>query len=66
MKNVCKWVGLISLVVILLMPFAYLFDLASFSVMKNTLLIATLVWFGTAFVWIGKADALNLDDDPLL
>jgi hypothetical protein len=66
MKNVCKWVGLISLVVILLMPFVYLFDRASFSVMKNVLFTATLVWFGTAFFWIGKPDAGNLDDDPLL
>lgn len=66
MKNVSKWLGLLSLIVILTMPFVYFFDQISFGWMTRVLLIATLVWYGTAFFWIGKPGVVDLQDDPLL
>lgn len=68
MKHICKWIGLVSLFAIFILPFVYFFDAISFGAMKTILFIATIVWFATSFFWIGKLDAveLEMENDPLL
>ena len=68
MKKVSKYLGLLSLIMIALIPFAYFFDQISFSLMNSVLFGATLVWYATAFLWIGKPEAveLEMENDPLL
>lgn len=66
MKQLSKSIGLLSLLVILLAPFAYFFDFMSFGAMVTVMLIATIAWYGTAFFWIGQQEPPTLEDDPLL
>jgi len=48
------------------LPFAYFIGLISLEMMKQGLLIATVLWFATSVFWIGKKAPVNLDGDPLL
>lgn len=66
MKQLFKWIGLLSLAAIFLAPFAYFFDFVSDSVLLTVVLIATIVWYGTALIWMGQPEAPTLEDDPLL
>lgn len=66
MKILSKFFGLLSLLLILLAPFAYFFEFMPFSAMTTAMLIATIVWYGTAFLWIGQLEPTMLDEDPLL
>ncbi|MDQ8196110.1 hypothetical protein QEH59_16870 [Coraliomargarita sp. SDUM461004] len=66
MKKISKWLGLLSLISIALVPIAYFFDLLEFSAMTSILFVATLLWYMTAFLWIGKPDDANLESDPIL
>jgi hypothetical protein len=53
MKNICKWIGLLSIAVTL-------------ATMKQGLLISTLVWFGTSVFWIGGKTPEQPKGDPIL
>lgn len=66
MKQLSKLIGLLSLLVILLAPFAYFFDFMSFGAMVTVMLMTTIGWYGTAFFWIGQQESPTLEDDPLL
>ncbi len=62
MKNICKWIGLLSIVVTFILPFLFLLGQVELEAMKQGLLIATVVWFGTAFFWIGSKESKPTPD----
>jgi len=66
MRTLCKCIGLSSIMVTFVLPFAYFIGLISLEMMKQGLLIATVLWFATSVFWIGKKAPVNLDGDPLL
>ncbi|HAZ00088.1 MAG TPA: hypothetical protein DCY38_04810 [Opitutae bacterium] len=66
MKKISKLLGYVSLWVLFLMPFAYFFDLVGFTAMTGAMLASTVVWYLTAFFWIGDPQVPNLEEDPLL
>jgi hypothetical protein len=57
MSALCKWIGLGSLLLILIVPFIYAAGLLTLAWLKLIILVATLVWFGSAPFWIGKRSA---------
>jgi hypothetical protein len=57
MSALCKWLGLGALLLILIVPFIYAAGLLSLPSLKLIILVATLVWFGSAPFWIGKKSA---------
>lgn len=66
MRNICKWIGLLSIAVTFILPLAFFIEQISLGVMKQGLLISTLVWFGTSVFWIGGKGAEKPDADPIL
>ena len=66
MKTLSKSLGLLSLLLLFLIPLAYLFDYVSFSLMTTLMLAGSLLWYATAFFWIGRIEPPKLDDDPML
>jgi hypothetical protein len=54
MKNICKWIGLLSITVTFILPLAFFIEQISLGAMKQGLLISTLCWFGTSVFWIGS------------
>lgn len=53
MKNICKWIGLLSIAVTFILPIMFFVEQMSLEVMKQGMLISTLIWFGTSLFWIG-------------
>ena len=66
MRNICKWIGLLSIAVTVILPLAFFIGQISLETMKQGLLISTLVWFGTSVFWIGRKAPEDLDGDPIL
>lgn len=66
MRNICKWIGLLSIAVTFILPPAFFTGQISLETMKQGLLIATLVWFGTSVFWIGRKSPEQPDGDPIL
>jgi hypothetical protein len=66
MKNICKWIGLLSIAVIFILPLAFYIEQITLEAMKEGLLISTLVWFGTSVFWIGRKAPKDLAGDPIL
>ena len=66
MRNICKWIGLLSIAVIFILPIAFFIGQISLATMKQGLLISTLVWFGTSVFWIGRKAPEDFDGDPIL
>lgn len=66
MKNTCKWIGLLSIAVTLVLPLAFFVEQITLAAMKQGLLISTLVWFGTSVFWIGSKAPKDLAGDPIL
>lgn len=66
MRNICKWIGLLSIAVTLILPPAFFIGQISLETMKQGLLIATLVWFGTSVFWIGRKSPEQPAGDPIL
>ncbi|MFQ3224187.1 MAG: hypothetical protein ACI8Z5_000430 [Lentimonas sp.] len=66
MRNICKWIGLLSIAVTCILPLAFFVEQISLETMKQGLLISTLVWFGTSVFWIGRKAPDQLDGDPIL
>lgn len=54
MRTLCKLLGLVSLLLILVFPFAYAFGSIELDLVKRVIFVATLVWFATAPFWVGK------------
>jgi hypothetical protein len=57
MRTLCKLLGLISLLLILVFPLLYAMGPVSLDSLKMVIFVATLVWFGTAPFWIGDKQA---------
>ena len=66
MRNICKWIGLLSIAVTCILPLAFFIEQISLATMKQGLLITTLVWFGTSVFWIGGKAPEKPDGDPIL
>ncbi len=66
MKNICKWIGLLSIAVTLVLPLAFYIEQIALAAMKQGLLISTLIWFGTSVFWIGSKAPKDLAGDPIL
>jgi hypothetical protein len=66
MRNICKWLGLLSIAVTFIVPFAFFVEQISLDTMKQGMLISTLVWFGTSVFWIGRKAPDQMDGDPIL
>ncbi|MDG1241333.1 MAG: hypothetical protein P8R37_04435 [Opitutae bacterium] len=66
MRNICKWIGLLSIAVTFILPLAFFVEQISLAAMKQALLIATLVWFGTSVFWIGRKAPEQPHGDPIL
>jgi hypothetical protein len=59
MRTLCKLLGLISMLLIFVLPFAYAFESVTLELMKRVILLATLTWFITAPFWIGNKQQPN-------
>jgi hypothetical protein len=66
MKNICKWIGLLSITVTFILPLAFFVEQISLGAMKQGLLISTLCWFGTSVFWIGSKAPELPKGDPIL
>ncbi len=66
MRNICKWIGLLSIAVTFILPLAFFVEQISLATMTQGLLISTLVWFGTSVFWIGRKSPEDLAGDPIL
>ncbi|MFW2480185.1 MAG: hypothetical protein ACN4GF_08700 [Lentimonas sp.] len=66
MKNICKWIGLLSIAVTFILPIVFFIDRISLDAMKQGMLISTLVWFATSLFWIGGKVSNKPDGDPIL
>ncbi len=66
MRNICKWIGLLSIAVTFILPLAFFVEQISLATMKLALLISTLVWFGTSVFWSGRKSPEDLASDSLL
>lgn len=53
MKKVLEIISYLSLVLIVASPVLYYMDQISLEQNKGWMLLATIIWFGTASFWIG-------------
>lgn len=54
---ICKIISLLSLVALTVPSFMYLADKMNLDQIKNVMLMATVVWFITASIWMWKDDS---------
>lgn len=66
MKAICKWIGLLSIAVTFILPIVFFIEQISLEVMKQGLLVSTLVWFGTSLFWIGGKASEKPEGDAIL
>ncbi|MFG6666184.1 hypothetical protein ACGK9R_03655 [Halomonas sp. HNIBRBA4712] len=63
MRKLLQGISLLMLVLIVLLPLAYLFDVVSESTMKGAILAVTALWFVITPLWMkreGESTAANL------
>ncbi len=57
MRTFSKYLGIVALAGTILPAVLFMFKLLPLDTMKAVMLVATLVWFVTAPLWIGRNEA---------